>query len=437
MFLPLTEPARHKGAWGGRGSGKSHFFCEELVVDCLDHKGMVAGCFREVQKDLKHSSKALVEKKIRDLGVQNSFRIYNDRIGTPGDGVILFQGLRDHTAESVKSLEGLKRAFLEEAQNVSEHSLSLLRPTIREEGSEIWYAWNPRRKTDAVDNFLRTLRPQNSIVVKANWSDNPFFPNTLNDERLEDLRLYPDRYDHIWGGGYVKALAGAYYSPHLAAAQLAGRIIPLTPDPIMRLRCFWDIGGAGAKADNMAIWVTQFVGHDIWLLNYIEGQGQVLAYYVNELRTRGFGNADHILPHDGVNTNSITGKRYEDHLREAFPDSDVKVIPNQGQGAAMMRIEAGRRVFPRVWFNCGPCKSGDGKTIADATEAGRDSLGYYHEKKDQHRDVGLGPNHDWSSHGADSFGLMAVCYEVPKTKRTNASGQQRIGRSGPHSWMGS
>lgn len=423
VFVPLLEDARYKGAHGGRGSGKSNFFGELLVEDCLRERGMLAVCIREHQKDLKHSSKRLIEKKIADLGVTSDFRVFTDCIGTPGDGVIIFQGMQDHTAESIKSLEGFKRAWIEEAQTLSERSLTMLRPTIREPGSQIWASWNPRRKSDAVDVFLRQKAPQNSIVVKANWSDNPWFPDTLNEERLTDLQLYPDRYPHIWDGDYVKALEGAYYSRDLALAKSSGRICRLTPDPLLTPRAFWDLGGSGAKADALTIWIAQWVKQDIWVLDYIEGQGQILAYYVNELRRRGWGNCHHYLPHDGVNSNAITGHRYEDHVRAAFPGCKVEVIPNQGSGAAMMRIEAARRVFPRMWFNEVP------------TEPGRDALGYYHEKKDHHRQIGLGPDHDWSSHAADSFGLMAICYETPKAARVSEHRPIQIG-SGSTGWMG-
>lgn len=402
-FKPLLHPARYKGAHGGRGSGKSHFFAEKLVEDCLAEKGMLAVCIREVQKTLAQSSKRLIENKIETLGVGHKFRVFNDKIETPGDGVIIFQGMQDHTAESIKSLEGFQRAWLEEAQSISTRSLSLLRPTIRAAGSEIWASWNPRRKTDAIDDFLRQKRPHNAVVVQANWRDNPWFPAELEAERKLDLSLYPDRYEHIWEGDYAKALEGAYFARQLAEAKAEGRIGHVARDPLLPVQAIWDIGGSSATADAMAIWIVQLIGQKILVLDYIEGVGQVLAYYVNELRSRGWGGALCILPHDGVNENNITGKRYEDHVREA--GFEVRVVKNQGKGAAMMRIEAARRLFPRVWFN------------EATTEAGRDALGYYHEKKDEARNIGLGPEHDWSSHGADAFGLMAVAYEEPSEQR--------------------
>lgn len=400
VFLPLLQPSRYKGAYGGRGSGKSHFFGEHLVEECILNPGTRAVCIREVQKTLAESSKAVIEGKIRDLGVGKSFNITEARIDTPGGGLIVFQGMQNHTAESIKSLEGFRIAWVDEAQTLSERSLSLLRPTIRAEGSELWFSWNPRRKTDAVDKFLRTDRPDNAIVVKANWSENPWWNDVLEAERLLEQKRYPERYDHIYEGDYARAFEGAYFAEGLAAAKREGRIGKVAQDPLLPIRAFFDLGGSGASADAMSIWIVQWVAQEIRVLDYIEGQGQVLAYYLAELRSRGWGKAVCYLPHDGINENSITGRRYVDHLRDAGFATEPPV-PNQGRGAAMMRVEAVRRLFPKMWFN------------EATTEAGRDALGYYHERKDDQRDVGLGPEHDWSSHSSDAFGLMAICYKEP------------------------
>jgi phage terminase large subunit len=132
--------------------------------------------------------------------------------------------MQDHTAESIKSLEGCRIAWVEEAQTLSHRSLTLLRPTIRTEGSELWFSWNPRRKSDAVDDFLRTKQPPGAIVCKVNWSDNPWFPAVLQTERLTDLEVYPDRYQHIWEGDYAKAFEGAYFAQELARCRAEGRI---------------------------------------------------------------------------------------------------------------------------------------------------------------------------------------------------------------------
>ncbi|WP_414642422.1 PBSX family phage terminase large subunit [Bradyrhizobium sp.] len=400
VFEPLLAPARYKGAFGGRGSGKSHFFGELLVETCQAERGTLAVCIREAQRTLAQSSKRLIESKIASLGLGHGFKVYNDKIDTPGDGLIIFRGMQDHTAESIKSLEGFRIAWIDEAQTLSARSLALLRPTIRANNSELWASWNPRRKSDAVDDFLRARKPDGALIVKASWRDNPWFPAVLEEERKLDLSLYPDRYHHIWEGDYVKAFEGAYFAELLAAAQREGRIGRVSADPLLPLRAFIDIGGAGATADAFTIWIVQWVGNEIRVLDHYESAGQVLAFHVNWLRSRGYKDAILYLPHDGVATNNVTGKRYEDHLRDAGFAVEPPV-KNQGRGAAMMRIEALRRLGPQLWFN------------EATTEAGRDALGFYHERKDDVRNIGLGPEHDWSSHAADALGLMAVCYEAP------------------------
>lgn len=302
VFRPLVEgtDARYLAAWGGRGGGKSWFFAGLLVERALLQPGLRAVCVREVQRTLAQSAKRLIEDQIEAMGVGHMFRCLYDRIETPGGGVILFQGMMDHNAESVKSLENCHIAWVEEAQSLSARSLALLRPTIRAEGSQIWFSFNPRRKTDAVDQFLRSgSPPDGAVIVCANWKENPWFPTVLDGERQLDLEKYPDRYSHIWLGDYARAFEGAYFASVLNDARKQGRIGKVSADPILPIRLFWDIGGAGAKADACAIWVCQWLGQEIRVLDYIEGIGQVLGYYTNELRQRGYQKALCYLPHDG------------------------------------------------------------------------------------------------------------------------------------------
>lgn len=217
VFKPLLAPSRYKGAYGGRGSGKSHFFAEKLVEDCIAEpgesgEGMRAVCIREVQKSLADSSKRLIEDKIEKLGVSTEFKILRDAIVTPKDGVIRFQGMQDHTAESIKSLEGFKRAWWEEAQTASTRSLEMLRPTIRAPRSELWFSWNPRNANDPVDQFLRGINPPpDAVVVRSNYSDNPWFPAELAAERAYDEKHKRDRYGHIWLGEYEPKAIGAIW----------------------------------------------------------------------------------------------------------------------------------------------------------------------------------------------------------------------------------
>jgi phage terminase large subunit len=375
-----------------------------MVETALRQRGFRGLCGREVQKSLKESAKRLIEDKLGEhgLGEAQGFKVFREVIETPGGGAIMFQGLQDHTAESIKSFEGIDVFWGEEAQSLSTRSMELLRPTIRKDGSELWFSWNPRRKTDPVDKLLRgeTL-PTGSTVVRANWSDNPWFPSVLDQERRDCLTTNADQYAHIWEGDYAGVLTGAYYAKHLAEAKEQGRVGVVARDPVMTVRAVWDIG----FRDACAIWIVQYVGREIRVLDYYEAIGQPLAAHLHWLRTNGYGEALCVLPHDGAHADAATGIRFEDHIRAAGFQCDT--VPNQGKGAAMKRIEATRRLFPSIWFN------------AATTRGGIDALGWYHERQDETRNIGLGPNHDWASHAADAFGLACVAYEMPKAGNTN------------------
>jgi phage terminase large subunit len=406
VFEPLLEPARDKGAWGGRGSGKSHFFGGLLVEDSLREpgesgEGLRSVCIREVQKDLAQSSKALIEAKLAQfrLGEADGFKVFKDCIATPKDGLIIFKGMQDYTADSIKSLENFKRAWWEEAQTASSNSVKLLRPTLRAPGAQLWWSWNPRRKIDPVDVMLRGAeKPSNAIVVKANWRDNPWLTSELHQERLDCMRMTPHDYSHVWEGDYVTVVEGAYYASSLLEARSEGRIGVVPRDKTLPVRAAWDIG----VRDACAIWVYQHVGEEIRYLNYYEAVGQPLDAHLDWLRRNKYGNAICILPHDGAHRDNVTAVRFEDHIMEA--GFDVEVVKNQGKGAAMRRVETARRLFPRMSFN------------AATTQGGLDALGWYHEKIDEKRNIGLGPEHDESSNGADAFGLSAVAYEKPSRR---------------------
>jgi phage terminase large subunit len=205
MMPILTSPsARYFGAYGGRGSGKSHGFAEMLIERCVTSK-VDAVCVREVQKSLGQSVKKLLENKIQEMGVSHLFDIQKTQITSHLGGVIIFQGMQNHTADSIKSLEGFDIAWVEEAQSISQFSLDILRPTIRKPGSQLWFTWNPRFETDAIELLLRGPNPPDgSVVVPVNFEDNPWFPDILQKEMEYDRRRDPDKYLHVWQGQYVQ-----------------------------------------------------------------------------------------------------------------------------------------------------------------------------------------------------------------------------------------
>lgn len=202
--LPLLNPSRYKGIHGGRGSGKSHERAEALIERCIMQKTDWA-CIREVQKTLGQSVKKLLELKIEAMGVGHLFDVQQSVIKTPHGGIIIFQGMQNHTADSIKSLEGFDGAWVEEAQSLSQRSLDLLRPTIRKPGSELWFTWNPNLATDPIDALLRGEKPPpDAVVIEANYRDNPWFPDVLVSEMEYDRERDPDKYAHIWLGEYQR-----------------------------------------------------------------------------------------------------------------------------------------------------------------------------------------------------------------------------------------
>ena len=203
VFEPLLQPSRYKGGFGGRGSAKSNFFAELAIDKCVEKKtGIVCG--REIQKSLKHSVKRLIEYKIEALGVSHLFEVQDTIIKGKNGSEIIFTGLQSHTSDSIKSLEGFDVLWLEEAQNISQRSLDIARPTFRKPGSEIWASWNPNLPTDPIDMLLRCDNPPpDSIVVEANYTDNPWFPEELMKEMEYDRSRDIDKFNHIWLGHYV------------------------------------------------------------------------------------------------------------------------------------------------------------------------------------------------------------------------------------------
>ena len=149
-----------------------------------------AVCIREVQKTLDQSVKKLLEYKIQQFNVPG-FTVQDAKILTPYGGQIIFQGMQNHTADSIKSLEGYDVAWVEEAQTLSQKSLDLLRPTIRKEGSEIWFSWNPNSPSDPVDSLLRgQMLPPDASVVQANYMDNPWLPEERSEEHTSELQSH-------------------------------------------------------------------------------------------------------------------------------------------------------------------------------------------------------------------------------------------------------
>ena len=405
-LLPVFEgEADVRGAFGGRGSAKTRSFAKMTAVRAhmwaqADRKGIIL-CGRQFMNSLADSSLEEIKAAIDETSwLKPHFEIGEKFVRTRCKRVgYAFSGL-DRNIDSIKSKARILLGWVDESEPVTEEAWVKLIPTLREEDSELWVTWNPESKRSATHKRFREVKDPRMRIAEINWRDNPWFPAILERKRQADLRDRPEQYEHIWEGDFKAVHEGAYYAEGLLQAKQQGRIGRVAVDPLMATFAIFDIGGTGAKADAVAIWIMQFVGREIRVLDYYEAQGQPLASHLAWLRQRGWGKAEIVLPHDGAQGDKVYDVSYESACREA--GFSVRVVPNQGKGAASIRIEVTRRLFPRIWFN------------EATTEPGREALGHYHEKQDKDRGIGLGPNHDWSSHGADAFGLGCVVYEEPR-----------------------
>lgn len=413
-LIPVFDgDADVRGAYGGRGSGKTRSFAKMVAVKGYQYgKTGIRGillCARQFMNSLDESSLEECKRAIEEEPWLLDYYEIGDKYIKSKDGRVYFAfaGL-DRNIASIKSKGRILLCWVDEAEPVSDEAWTTLVPTLREEGdgwhAELWVTWNPKRKGSATDKRFKLVKNPRHKVAELNWRDNPKFPEVLERARQADMRDRPEQYAHIWEGDYATVVEGAYFAKHLTEAKAQGRIGRVGPDPLMTIRLFCDIGGTGARADAFAIWAAQFIGKEIRVLDYYEAVGQPLSAHLAWCREHGYtpAKAQFWLPHDGATHDKVHDVSYESALRAA--GYEVTVIPNQGAGAAKKRIEEVRRLFPIMWFN------------EETTQAGREALGFYHEKRDDVRGISLGPEHDWSSHGADAFGLMAVAHDEPKQK---------------------
>ena len=413
-FRELFDPQyRDYAFFGGRGGAKSHSVAGALVIQAAASPLRVV-CAREIQDSIKDSVKQLIEDKISDYGLEDHFEALRDETRGKNGTKFVYKGLW-RNPDAIKSLEGADLFWGEEANRFSERSIRLVRPTMRKPGSRMIWTWNPEFEHDPIDKLFRGPAgpPPNSCVREVSWKDNPWFASSpLMGEMENDYRVDPAMAAHVWGGEYIQAVEGAYYAAQLAKVREEGRITTLARDPLMQVRAFWDLGWRDATA----IWIAQFVGQKINVLDYIEGRGQELGFYISQLRAGGWGDALMELPHDGANNVMWSPGSAEFQLRSA--GFQVNVTPRQGKGAALERVAAARRQFPRIWFNDTP-----------PITVGLKALAAYHERRDEHRRAGLGPEHDWASDPADAFGLMCIAYREPESATEFEEWRDESGRN--------
>lgn len=390
-FVPLLDARRYKGAYGGRGSGKSHFMAELLVERCYAEPTR-AVCIREVQNTIKESVKQLLADKIAKLGLVDFFEIIDTEIRGKNGSLIIFRGMQHFNADSIKSLEGYDVAWVEEAQSLSQRSLDLLRPTIRKEGSEIWFSWNPESEDDPVDVFFRQQGRSDAIAVKVNWNDNPWFPQVLRADLEADYKADPEKAAHVWGGEYNVITEGSYYARQLAEA--GDRIGDFPYDPALPVSTGWDIG----VADYTAIWFFQRNGQNVRAIDYYETSGDGAELIVEHgLRSKPYRYAEHFMPHDVKVREWGAGARSRYQTLLGLGMTGIRIgVPQKPEE----RINATRQLLPLVSFN------------EDTTRQGIKRLRNYRRRLNQATGTYTGPLHDENSHGADAFGEYAVNCQI-------------------------
>lgn len=392
---PLLAPRRYKGAYGGRGGAKSHFFAEQIVVRCLV-KPTRAVCIREVQNSIKDSVRQLLVDKIEKLGVGSQFEVLDAEIRGPQGSLIVFKGMQSYNAANIKSLEGYDIAWVEEAQTLSQHSLDLLRPTLRKPGSELWFSWNPLHKTDPVDKFFRKNPPPEAISVAINWRDNPWFPDVLRREMEHDFEVDEDKADHIWNGAYGSS-QGAILAKWVNKAERDGRIndgvvYDRAGAPIV-ISC--DIG----FHDTASWWYWQPTYGGFNLLKY-EGESGMdgeewIPRIQDNLSSFGAKLGKIWLPQDAkAKTFQSRHSTVEKFLIAFGGRKHVDVVP---AGKKADQISAARTIIQRCAFH------------SDLCEEGLDGLrGWEFEYNEDLGVFSREPKHDWASHPSDAFAYGCV-----------------------------
>jgi phage terminase large subunit len=388
--------ARYRVAFGGRGSGKTRSFA--LMSSVYGYRWGMSGkqgqilCAREHLNSLDESSLEEVKSAIRSVEWLDAYYEIGEKYIRSRDGRVsyVFAGLR-RNLDSIKSKARVILAWVDEAENVSESAWQKLIPTIREEESEIWVTYNPESKHSAVHQRFRVSPSGDVKVCEINWRDNPWFPDVLNQERMNDQKLRPDVYDHVWEGAFLIHVEGAYYTVEMREANAEGRIGSAPYDRSVGVVTAWDLG----VGDSTAIWFAQMVGPEVRLIDYYESSGVGLDHYVAVLNSRGYNYTDHILPHDVRVRELGTGKS----RLETLDNLGVRPITIAAQLNVDDGIQAVRSLLGRSWFDEEKC------------ERGIDCLRQYRRDYDENnKSFKARPLHDWSSHGADAMRYLAIGY---------------------------
>jgi len=408
----LFEKSRYKVLYGGRGGAKSWGVARALLILAAKDPLRVL-CAREFQTSLKDSVHKLLCDQIQALGLETFYDVTQATIRGINGSEFNFVGLKNNVA-NVKSYEGVDICWVEEAQTVSRSSWNTLVPTIRKQDSEIWITFNPELETDETYQRFVIHAPDNAIVRKINWSDNPWFPQTLREEKdqlkLRDIQAY----NNVWEGLCRVTVDGAIFADQMQQAEFDGRITKVPYDASKPVHAVFDLGWA----DHTAIWFLQFIGMETRLIRYFEDNQQTMTHYLAKLQTFGYVYDTIWLPHDAQNkTLAAAGMTIEQIVRNAgFKTRVLERVP------VVDSINAARTIFPKCYF--------DRENTAEGLQCLRH---YRYEVDPDTKQFSRNPLHDHYSHGADAFRYIGLMIQEPRKQRQRP---QSAHLGNPVSWMG-
>jgi len=407
----LFQPAksRYRVLYGGRGGAKSWGIARALLIKGAKDPLRIL-CAREFMTSMKDSVHKLLCDQIDDLSLNGMYEITQNTIRGKNGTEFNFVGLRNNIA-NVKSFEGVDICWVEEAQSVSGRSWDVLIPTIRKEESEIWISFNPELETDETYQRFVLNPPENSVVTKINWNDNPWFPDTLRLEKdslkLRDMQAY----NTVWEGICRQTVDGAVFARELQQADLENRITRVGYDPSKPVHAVFDLGWSDATA----IWFVQFIGMETRLIRYIEDSQKTITDYLAKMQTYGYIYDTLWLPHDAENkTLAAAGRSIEQIVKSM--GYKTRIIPRTPIADS---INAARTLFRNCWF--------DRENCHDGLQCLRH---YRYEVDPETKQFSKNPLHDQYSHGADAFRMLGLMVNEPK-KRAPPKPSYQL----PNSWM--
>ena len=389
----LFDPARYKVLYGGRGGAKSWGIARALLIIGARKPTRIL-CAREFQTSIRDSVHKLLSDQIIAMGLIDFYEITQNAIRGKNGTEFSFVGLKNNVS-NIKSYEGCDIVWVEEAQTTSKLSWNVLIPTIRKEGSEIWISFNPELESDETYQRFIVNTPENSIVQRINWSDNPWFPETLRLEK--DALFVRDReaYNTVWEGVCRQTVDGAIFAKEMMQAEFEQRITRVPYDPVKPVLAVFDIGWADATA----VWFVQFIGMETRLIRYYETTQTTISQILAKMQTFGYVYDTLYLPHDARNkTLAANGRSIEEIVRAA--GYNVRIIDRT---PTVDSINAARTIFPKCYFD------------RENTHEGLQCLRHY--RYDVNPDTGnfsQKPLHDNYSHGADAFKYLSLMINEPK-----------------------